>query len=549
MRTDQKKRGPRLATTRSLFACCMSAVTGIAPVVAAASPAFASDAVVNVSRPQQTITLGLDKSKVIDLPRDAHDILVANPDVADAITRTARRIYIFGKQVGQTNVFVFGSDGKEIAVLDLRIERDISGLERSIRKYMPGSDVHAEMLNDNVVLTGIVQTPQDASQAVRLAQIYVTGGEATTSQYIRSAAGESGTGGGGDVSQASETRQQSQIVNLLKIRGEDQVTLKVTVAEVQRSVVKQLGLNGSASGGSANGILFSAATDNPFGLGKAIADSFVGAAGSVGDTNLESTLTAMEQAGVMKTLAEPSLTAISGEKASFKVGGEFSIPSTRDVTPEVPAIPATRDFAGTDPVTGRPIYNTNPGTPATPGFVTYGTKTVDYGIGLDFTPVVLSPGRISLKIRTSVSEPTFESPFNLSGDKYGPGLNFIGIRKRLADTTVELPSGGSLVIAGLVRNEMRQVISGFPGLAKLPILGTLFRSRDFQHYETELVVIVTPYLVRPVARQELARPDDNLNFSSDGAADFLGRLNRVYGAMDTKLPPGRYHGIVGYIYK
>jgi pilus assembly protein CpaC len=166
---------------------------------------------------------------------------------------------------------------------------------------------------------------------------------------------------------------------------------------------------------------------------------------------------------------------------------------------------------------------------------------------------VLSPGRISLKLRTSVSEPTFESPFNLPG---GVSNNdnvltsaMIGIRKRLADTTVELPSGGSLVIAGLVRDETRQVISGYPGLSKVPILGTLFRSRDFQRYETELVIIVTPYLVRPVARQALARPDDGLNFSSDGASNFLGRINRVYGTMETDLPPGRYHGMVGYIYK
>jgi pilus assembly protein CpaC len=162
--------------------------------------------------------------------------------------------------------------------------------------------------------------------------------------------------------------------------------------------------------------------------------------------------------------------------------------------------------------------------------------------------VVLSPGRISLKIRTAVSEPTFESPYAIPGG-LAPGVNLVGIRKRLADTTVELPSGGSMVIAGLVRDEMRQVISGYPGLSKIPILGTLFRSRDFQRYETELVVIVTPYLVRPVARQDLARPDDNLAFTSDGSGNLLGRINRVYGQSETALPSGRYHGTVGYIYK
>ncbi|MEF2070748.1 type II and III secretion system protein family protein [Consotaella aegiceratis] len=513
----------RLSITalRRLVLAGLGLATILTPVLEA-GPAAAETSIVTVRQPHQTIALGLDKSKVIDLPRDAHDILVANPQVADAVTRTARRIYIFGKQVGQTNVFVFDSAGQEIAVLDLRIERDIAGLEATIRKYIPGADVQAEMLNDNVVLTGTVETPQQAAKAVQLAQIYVTGGEATTSQYIKAAGGDSG-----DVSQASETRQTSQIVNLLKIEGEDQVTLKVTVAEVQRSVVKQLGFNSTVSS-VIDGIAFGTVSDNPFGLGKAISNSGAALAGTVGSVDISGEISAMEQAGVMRTLAEPSLTAVSGETAQFKVGGEFTVPSGRSFT--------------------APTYDDD-GNVETEGYATIDTKEIEYGIGLDFTPVVLAPGRISLKIRTSVSEPTFETPFNVNGDEYGPGVGLIGLRKRLADTTVELPSGGSLVIAGLVRDEMRQVISGYPGLSKVPVLGTLFRSRDFQRYETELVVIVTPYLVRPVARQQLARPDDGLAFSSDGSANFLGKINRIYGAMQTDLPPGRYHGIVGYIYK
>ncbi|MEX6508878.1 type II and III secretion system protein family protein [Jiella sp. M17.18] len=505
----------------------LAAASTVLTPVALPTTAFAEQAVVNVGAGHQTINLGLNKSKVIVLSADAHDILVANPAVADAVTRDARRIYIFGKQIGQTNIVVFDAQNHQIASIDLKIERDISGLEASIRKYVPDSDVTVEMLNDNVVLTGTVQTPQDATKVERLARIFVTGGEATTGQYIQSATAPGGSqGGNGDVAFAQENRQQSQIINLLQINGEDQVTLKVTVAEVQRSVVKQLGLNGSVS--SNDGISY-ANFDNPYGLGKAISNSAVGLyKKAIGDYGVSAEVSAMEQAGVMRTLAEPSLTAVSGEKASFKVGGEFTVPSGRTFTP------ATLDQNG---------HVTSD------GYATIDTKQVEYGIGLDFTPVVLSPGRISLKIRTSVSEPTFEQPFNFNGDKYGPGVGIIGLRKRLADTTVELPSGGSLVIAGLMRDETRQVISGFPGLAKIPVLGTLFRSRDFQHYETELVVIVTPYLVRPVARQALARPDDGLNFSSDGSANFLGRLNRVYGHMQTDLPPGRYHGVVGYIYK
>lgn len=517
---------------RSLLALC-----AVATIIAPLSPTTAvAQTVVNVGQGVQPISLGLNKTKVIVLSADAHDILVANPTVADAVTRDARRIYIFGKQVGQTNIVVFDSQNRQIASIDLRIERDIGGLEASIRKYVPGSEVTVEMLNDNVVLTGNVQTPQDAAKVERLARIFVSGGEATTGQYIQSAVAPGGAAGGnGDVAFAQEDRRQSQIVNLLQIAGEDQVTLKVTVAEVQRSVIKQLGINGIGQG-SSDGIGFGAIGDNPSGLGRVISSAGGYLLNGGGGNGITAQLNAMEQAGVMRTLAEPTLTAISGEKASFKVGGQFTVPSGQSVTP--PEVTNIRDANGR-------IVDTE----TVEGYTTIETREIDYGIGLDFTPVVLSPGRISLKIRTSVSEPTFENPFHLSGDSAGRGLSVVGIRKRLADTTVELPSGGSLVIAGLVRDEVRQVISGFPGLSKIPVLGTLFRSRDFQRYETELVVIVTPYLVRPVARQALARPDDGLAISSDGAGNFLGRVNRVYGHMETKLPPGRYHGVVGFIYK
>lgn len=515
MLMKRKPKTTRPSTVRrALLSSVVSLLTAIMPALTPFGVSQAAESVVKVTRPQQTISLGLNKSKVIDLPQDAHDILVANPIVADAVTRTARRIYIFGKQVGQTNIFVFDAQGREIAVLDLTIERDIAGLEGTIRKYIRDADVTVEILNDNVVLTGTVQTPLDAKQAERLAQIYLTGGEATTGNFIQSATSGSGPSGG-DVDFAQEDRRQSQIVNLLQIQGEDQVTLKVTVAEVQRSVIKQLGFNTDVAG-TIDGIGFSQVGDNPFGFGRAIADVGTSISGDIGTTSIATQLNALEQAGVMKTLAEPTLTAISGEQASFKVGGEFALSNSKEESED--------------------------------GGVRYEYREVEYGIGLDFTPVVLSPGRISLKIRTSVSEPTFESPYTIPR-RGTPAASYQGLRKRLADTTVELPSGGSMVIAGLVRDEMRQVISGFPGLSKVPVLGTLFRSRDFQSYETELVIIVTPYLVRPVARKDLARPDDGLNFSSDGAANFLGRINRVYGAMETDLPPGRYHGVVGYIYK
>ncbi|MCY0149199.1 type II and III secretion system protein family protein [Hoeflea sp. G2-23] len=464
------------------------------------------------------VKLGLNKAIVVDLPVDASDILVADPSLADAVTRTSRRLYLFGKTVGQTNIFVFGPNGEEIVSIELEIERDVAGLEANLARFLPDSDIKVEIISDNIVLTGSVRTPQDAAQAANLANIFLTGGEATT--RVDMLVSENG----GDAAINAEARQKSQIVNLLKIDGEDQVMLKVTVAEVSRQVLKQLGFNSSISN-PANGV-FDFSANNVSSLGKPLnGNTFGRIAGAMGGRSIDAYVNAMEQAGVMRTLAEPSLTAISGEQATFYVGGEFNLANSQSV----------------DADTGK---------------ITYSIEKVEYGIRLNFTPVVLSPGRISLKVRTEVSEPTFEGAASLAGavpDSNGTGsqmgMTSLSIKRREAETSVELPSGGSIVLAGLVKDDIRQAISGYPGLSKVPILGTLFRSRDFVRNETELVIIATPYLVKPVARNEIARPDDNFNPPSDGAGFFLGRVNRVYGQMETKLPPGRYHGVVGFIYK
>jgi len=465
---------------------------------------------------RKRLKLGLNKALVIDLPEDAHDILVADPSLADAVTRTSKRIYLFGKTVGQTNIFIFGEGGREIVSLDLEVERDISGLEANIRRFIPESDIKVEIVSDNIVLTGSVRTPQDSARAVQLADAFLKGGEATTRNI-------SLTGGdnGGDAAIFAERRQVSQIVNMLTIEGEDQVTLKVTVAEVSRQVLKQLGFNGSiGSSTSSNGFEFS----NPSNLGNAINTASKIASGSIGSgsLNFASYLNAMEQAGVVRTLAEPSLTAISGEQAKFYVGGDFRIAGTQEVT--------------LDKDTNTPT-------------ITRETETVDYGITLNFKPVVLSPGRISLKIETNVSEPTYEG--NVVTGNYGrniPGSTYMSVRKRETSTTVELPSGGSIVIAGLVQDNVRQAMSGLPGMSKIPIFGTLFRSKDFIRNETELVIIATPYLVRPVARNQIARPDDNFNPENDAAMYFMNRVNKVYGRKD-QVQAAPYQGSVGFIYK
>lgn len=502
----------------------LAALPLLSPVGGLVVPAFAQaqeQSVIRITEAgrgvRKRLHLGLNKALVVDLPTDAHDILVADPSIADAVTRTSRRIYLFGKAVGQTNIFIFGDGGDEIVSLDLEVERDIAGLQQNLRRFLPESDIKVEIISDNIVLTGTVRTPQDALQAEKLASAFLKGGEATTRNETATSSAQNG-----DVAIFAEDRQVSQIVNLLKIEGEDQVTLKVTVAEVSRQVLKQLGFNGSVttSGSKASGGISFA---NPANLGNAIDVGGVGGVvGKIGTTSIATYVNAMEQAGVMRTLAEPSLTAISGEQAKFYVGGEYRLAGQQEVD----------------------IDDDNKTT------VSRTVESVDYGVELNFRPVVLSAGRISLKIETNVSEPTYEGSIATGNGTSNavPGSTYLSLRKREASTTVELPSGGSIVIAGLVQDNVRQAMSGLPGIAKVPVFGTLFRSKDFIRNETELVIIATPYLVRPVARNQLARPDDNFNPEADGPTFFMNRVNQLYGRKE-QAATGRYHGAVGFIYK
>ena len=446
------------------------------------------------------INLGLNKSLVVDLPAEANDVLVANPSVADAVMRTSRRIYLFGKQIGQTNIFVFDGTGKQIAAMEILIERDITGLEASLSRLIPQSNIRAEMINDNIVLTGTVATPLDATKAVSLARIFVTGGEqasnaSTDPNNLGSLFGE---------------EDESSIVNLLKIEGQDQVMLKVTIAEVQRLVTKQLGIETAITNPTTDGFGFSV---NGFGVsqqsvGGGLASTF---GLGYGLNSLQTQMRAMEIAGVVRTLAEPSLTSVSGEEAEFRVGGSWQTPTSFEQSEEGLSV----------------TYEERP-----------------YGIYLKFTPTVLSEGRISLKLSTEVQEPT-----PVGSTTQTSRVSAWGTRNRRASTTVELPSGGSMAIAGLVQDDVRQAISGFPGMSKIPIIGTLFRSREFQRNESELIIIVTPYLVRPTARKNLAQPDENFHPASESASVFMGRVNRVYGTKQGNLPKGRYTGSIGFILK
>lgn len=430
----------------------------------------------------RTLSLGINKSMVIELPADVRDVLVSNPAVADAVVRTARRVFVIGMAAGDTNIFLFDGADRQIAVLDITVQRDVTGIQATLADLMPEARIGVEPVNDGVILRGIVESAAQAQTAVDVATRFV--GEA------------------------------SRVVNALQIAGGEQVQLRVTIAEVQRTALRQLGVNiGDFTGATAQPVTagigaatLSALTSNPLSLsGQAISNSVL----NITSNGISAQIRALEQDGIVRTLAEPNLTAVSGEAASFLAGGEFPVPISRD---------------------------------------TQGNVIVEYkpfGVGLGFTPVVLAGDRISLQIETEVSELTAEGAFTLRSDN-GNDLSIPGLRVRRASTMVELPSGGSIVMAGLIDQRLAQNVDGIPGLMSLPIIGQLFRSSDFRRSQTELAIFITPYLTQAVARGDLVRPDENLRPASDLSTLFFNQLIEQYGVQG-QAPSGRYHGHAGFI--
>jgi pilus assembly protein CpaC len=444
-----------------------------------------------------SVALGVGKSVVIDLPHDIKDVLVGDPKIANAVVRSARRAYIIGTGIGQTNVFFFDAEGRQMAGFDIAVTRDLNGMRAAIRQVLPDSDIRVEGIGDGIVLTGTASSQAEAQQAYDIAVRLLGAGTADT------------------------VTLGSKVVNAIIVRARDQIMLKVTVAEVERDVIKQLGINLSGSLGYGTAVL-NFNNNNPF---SALGQSLSGSTITGGWSNIRATLQAMEQAGVIHTLAEPNLTAISGEMATFVAGGEF------------------------------PVLNGFSCSAASSGSIVGPVASVcqpsiqfkKFGVSLNFTPVVLSEGRISLKVMTEVSDLSSTNSITIVVPNTAQTVNVPSIRTRRAETTVEIPSGGSLAMAGMIQNDTKQNINGLPGLAELPILGPLFKSRDYINQQTELMVLVTPYVVRAVARKELSQPDDGFADASDPASVLLGRFNRIYGVGGIPDPPENYRGKYGFI--
>lgn len=416
----------------------------------------------------QRINMGVGKSVIVDLPRDASEIFVGNPKVANAIVRTPRKLYVIAAANGQTTIFAMDSSGQTISTVEINIGRDVGELSRILRTALPDSDVVPRTVEDTIILTGSVASAGDAQKALDIAEGFLNNGAS-------------------DGGAASAPGKTGKVINSLIVRGRDQVMVKVTISEVQRNVVKQLGVTVGSVTGAWGALKMQNAlsqVNNSLQLGTPT-------------SNISATINAFERYGVARILAEPTVTAISGESAKFMVGGEVPVPSGQTCT------------AGA-----------NGQQTCTPGGVTF----KPYGISLNFSPVVLHEGRILLRIATEVTEVDSTQAVSVAG------TNIKAFRTRKNETSVELPSGGSIVSAGLLQMNSRNAIEGLPGLINLPVLGSLFRSREYQRDETELLIIVTPFIAKPSSAAALSRPDDGFADATDPQAWFLGRVNKLYSS-------------------
>jgi pilus assembly protein CpaC len=437
---------------------------------------------------------------------------------------------------GQTDAVFFDAAGRRILSLDITVSQDTTALTESLARLLPGTSIRVDAVNDSVILSGQVMNSSDAEKAQRVAERFVA--------------------------------KPENVVNMISIAGKEQVMLKVRIVEMQRNIIKQLGFNLSTVLGQVGSPQFIAGTAATFGVNGAILGGLQGTgynldttsqpetmaydsttgkydlpvvcrtactnggqgvistnqatSGSTGVNKAAATVDAFESVGLVRTLAEPNLTTVSGESAKFLAGGEFPVPTGEDNTGKV------------------------------------SIEFKPYGVGLGFTPVVLSGGLISLKISTEVSELTSAGSFTLatsstasssssSSSSTSAGLTIPGLKVRRAETTVELPSGGAMMIAGLMQQETQQDLASLPGLMDLPVLGALFRSRDYLSGETELVVIVTPYIVKPTSPDKLQTPIDGLQTASDLETDLLGRLNKVYKTPPAAVSGRTYQGPYGYV--
>src|SRR3989344_1742982 len=458
----------------------------VAIVAPASSPVAQTRAAVSMGAQSQLINLPRGSSMAIDLPADARDVIVPNPAVAEAMLHSPRRITVIGLAPGETDAVVLDNAGRAILSLRSRVDAGGSALQDALDRVVPGSRVRAEAVNDSIILTGVVSSPGEADRASQVARAFVSAPE--------------------------------KIINMMTIEGSDQVMVKARIVEVQRTAIKQLGLDVDAVLANVGDGLSFAQNATLAVSGSQLGGGVLNYLDQSGDGNvLDPNLRAFERAGLVRILAEPNLTSVNGENAEFLAGGEFPVPTGRSVD-------------------------------ATTGQVTVGIEFKPFGVRLACRPIVLSQGRISLQLSTEVSELTTAGAYTLGGTAED-GLVIPALNVRRASNTVELPSGGSLMIAGLLREAPRQNIDQLPGIGDLPVLGALFRSRDYLSGETELVIIVEAYIVSPTSPGRLQTPADGLQIANDAQTILFGQLNQHYAPRDVAqtAPGSGWNGPVGYV--
>ncbi len=434
-----------------------------------------------ISKANAPLKITLGKADVISLPRDVSDVLVANPSVVDVQAIKSDRLYIVGLDIGDTNVIVLDAAGDIVKRIDIHVTYDLQAIQSLVDNLFPDENVKIGSVHDQVLMTGTVSNPEIASKISNLVAHYVS-----------------------DL-QDNEGEADSLVANLLEVRGEQQVMLQVKIIEAERSIIKELGVDFRANDPNELAVttLFGATpfsdvggnSINSIGLGGAaglsLSQDAIGSAGAFLDTGLDGIgaiglfLSALDEENLINVLAEPNLTAVSGQQAGFLAGGEFPVPTGRDQ---------------------------------------FGNITVEFrefGVSLNFKPVVLSDNRINLQLNTEVSSLDASNAVVLAG------LTIPGLDIRRADTTIEMPSGGSLMIAGLLQSQTTKGMSGLPGIKNTPVLGDLISSDSFQRSETEMVVIVTAYIVEPFADKKKVEhlPKEN---NSQLSKIFKANIRRIF---------------------
>lgn len=410
---------------------------------------------------QDLVRVPLDKVVSVRMPGPVRNVVIANPAIADVVLPedgTRNHVYVLAKAVGSTTIVFEDGRGNILFQGDIQVDVDVSGIQAALKEILPEEKISVVSHRNSVFLKGFVRSATASNAAVNVARKFVAG--------------------------------NTEVINNMEILGSQQVVMQVRVAEIKRTAIKNLGvsLNLDASG-ALNGLtLATTATAFTNNFASVTANTSFGGLGPM-------TIRMLEKQNLAKTLAEPTLTALSGEAASFLVGGSFPMPIAYD---------------------------------AATGTTTY--EQTRFGVALNFTPVVMDKGRISMRVQTTVSDRDTTVGVTIGG------ATIPGLTEKTTETTVELPSGGTLYIAGLLQNDLTNYVEGIPGLKDIPIIGSLFRSQGFQNKETELVVSMTAYLAAPTSNsQPLAMPTDG--FTPSGDLDFylLGRLHKLYAHKE--LPP------------